>query len=195
MHSWTGNLLSTPLAADFGPCTEAALEGRSAGQGVCFLCLSPPTSGLARRGRRKGVQVDGKFAFHAPSRAGPEGAAERWHTKRGVWFSSSLGVTHCFRVLRPGDNGEGAYGQRVCILAPLANEPRSSGRWRPGWKDCCCGWLWRVLLAILQSSAPQPSRVLCCRLCLTFTRKKKEKKRKKTGMERSGPTPSALPGR
>ena len=47
VRSWTGSLLSTPLAAGSGP--EAAAEGRSAGRGVCFLRLSPPTSGLAQR--------------------------------------------------------------------------------------------------------------------------------------------------
>ena len=26
--------------------------------------------------------------------------------------------------------------------------------WRLGWKDCCCRWLWRVLLAILRMPAP-----------------------------------------
>ena len=35
-RSWTGSLLCTPLAAA-GP--EAAEEGRSAGQGVCFVRL------------------------------------------------------------------------------------------------------------------------------------------------------------
>ena len=39
-----------------------------------------------------------------------------------------------------------------------------------GWKDYCCGWLWLDE----KRSAPPPSRVLCCRLCLTS--RKKEKK-------------------
>ena len=78
----TGSLLSTPLAANFGPgqeeategCAagqgialyassrlrEAAAESRSAGRGVCFLCLSPPTSGQDQRRRQ-----DGEFAFYA----------------------------------------------------------------------------------------------------------------------------------
>ena len=85
-------LLSTPLATDFGPVPqggggggaqldgefafyafrrqhrawpEGAMEGCAAGRGVCFLRLSPPTSGLARRGRRGGAQLDGEFAFYA----------------------------------------------------------------------------------------------------------------------------------
>ena len=37
-------------------------------RGVCFLRLSPPTSDLARRGRRKGAELDAEFAFHAPRR-------------------------------------------------------------------------------------------------------------------------------
>ena len=48
------------------------------------------------------------------------------------------------------------------------------------------GWTcWRSQ----ECSAPSLSRVICCRLCLTFTGKKDEKK---TGMERSSPTPSTL---
>ena len=43
---------ATPLAADFGPGPEGAAEGRAAEQGVCFVRLAPPTSGLARRGRQ-----------------------------------------------------------------------------------------------------------------------------------------------
>ena len=36
-HSWTGNLIPTPLSADFGPGQERTVEGRAAGRGVCFL--------------------------------------------------------------------------------------------------------------------------------------------------------------
>ena len=102
--SWTGSLLSTPPAAtsglarrrqrrgarldrellctpltDFGPGPEAAAEGRSAGLGVCFLRLSPPTSGQARRRRQ-----DGEFAFYASRRrlrawlGGGCGGARSW---------------------------------------------------------------------------------------------------------------------
>ena len=44
--------------------------------------------------------------------------------------------------------------------------------WRPGWKDCCCGWA-------LAGPAGDPKNallrgVLCCRLCLTFTEKTKQ---------------------
>ena len=44
-----------------------------------------------------------------------------------------------------------------------------------------CWTCWRYQ----ECSAPSPSRVLCCRLCLTLAEKK-------TGMERSGPKPSAF---
>ena len=57
-HSWTEIFLPTPLAADLRgsglPGAKAAAEGRAAGQGIRFLRLSPPTSGLARMGRRGG---------------------------------------------------------------------------------------------------------------------------------------------
>ena len=84
VRSWTGILLPTPLAADFGPNPQgveeggaagqrgwfpsplsadfwlgpetAAAEGRSAGTRVRFLRLSPPTSGLAQRWQRGGAQ-------------------------------------------------------------------------------------------------------------------------------------------
>ena len=62
-----GSLPTTPLAADFGPGPELWVEGRSAGQGVCFLRLSPPTSDLARL-RRRGMQLDGKFSLYASRR-------------------------------------------------------------------------------------------------------------------------------
>ena len=66
VRSWTGNLLSTPLASNFGPGQEAAAEGRATARGTCFLRLSPPTLDQARMGRRGGAQLDAEFAFHAP---------------------------------------------------------------------------------------------------------------------------------
>ena len=47
-----GELLSTPLAADFGPGPEASAEGRATGRGIRVPRLSSPTSGLARMGQR-----------------------------------------------------------------------------------------------------------------------------------------------
>ena len=94
-RSWTGSLLFTQLAADFGPGPDAAEEGGGAGRGVCSLRLaplifgpgpeaaadgggagrgvcslrpSPPTWGLTRRRRRMGAQLDGEFALYASSR-------------------------------------------------------------------------------------------------------------------------------
>ena len=59
-RSWTGSLHPTPLAADFGPGSEGAAEGRAAGQGVCILRLSPPTLGPVWRGQRRGGLRDGE---------------------------------------------------------------------------------------------------------------------------------------
>ena len=76
--SWTGSLLSTPLAADFGPGPEAA-----AGRGVCFLRLPPSTSGLARRGRRRGAQLEIFLSTPRAADSGPGpgvggGGARSW---------------------------------------------------------------------------------------------------------------------
>ena len=126
VHSWTGHLLSTPLAADFGPGSEAAAEGSSAGRGVCFVRLSLPTSGLALRGRRRGAQVDGEFALHASRRRLTSGLARRGRRRGGLRDGESAVfiVSRCRSLLRacPGADGEGAYGQRVCTLAPLATD-------------------------------------------------------------------------
>ena len=65
-----GSLLSKPRAADFGPGTETAAEGRSAGWGARCLRLSTPTLGLARRRRwRGGLPWPGVcFSFiHSPA--------------------------------------------------------------------------------------------------------------------------------
>ena len=74
MRSWTRSSFSTPLAADVGPNPEGAEQGCAAGRRVRFLRLSPPTYGLARRGWRRGAQLDAEFAFYASRRrllAGP----------------------------------------------------------------------------------------------------------------------------
>ena len=60
--------LSTPLAANFGPGPEATAEGRSAGLGVCFERLAPPTSGQYWRRQRRGTQLDVEFALYASRR-------------------------------------------------------------------------------------------------------------------------------
>ena len=83
-------LLSMPFAADFGPCPERASEGRAAGRGIRSLRLSPPTSGLARMGRRGGAQLDAEFAF---LRFSPPTLGLAWMGRwkgalpwRGVWL-------------------------------------------------------------------------------------------------------------
>ena len=105
--------------ANFGSGLEGAAEGGSAGQ---RSLLSLPLA--------------------ANIGPGPEGAAERLPTKWGVCFSSSLGVAHCV------GQETMAKGHMDNEFASLRLSPPSSGRWRPGWKNCCSGWLWRVLLAI-----------------------------------------------
>ena len=77
-RSWTGNLLCTPLAANFGPGPEAA-----AGRGVCFVFLSPQTSDLALRRQRRGALLDGEISFHSHCRlrawpGGGSGGALSW---------------------------------------------------------------------------------------------------------------------
>ena len=63
-----GICFSASLNNHFGPGPEGAAEGCTAGRGVCILRLPLPTSGLARR----------------------------LPTRRGVCFSSSCRVAHCF---------------------------------------------------------------------------------------------------
>ena len=94
--SWTGSLLSTPLAANFGPCPERAAEGRSAGLGVHFLRLLPPTSGLARRRQRRGARLDRE------SLCTPSGQARR---RRRSWTGSLLR-----RRLRARPGGDVDFG-------------------------------------------------------------------------------------
>ena len=84
-----------------------------------------------------------------------------------------LPLPHC--LWRAGRGGEGKEGHAL-------------PGWRLGWKDCCCGWLLLDLLAISRMLCSASVLGVCCRLCLTLTGKKK----KKTDMERSGSTPSAL---
>ena len=169
--SWTKHCRASGelrLFKYFGPGPEAAAEGRSAGQGVCFLLLSPQTSDLVRKGRRRGARVDVKIAFYTSHRRlrawpgwGGGGSADETGSLLFIVFTNRP-------LLRawPGGHGEGAYGQRVFISAPRADgglAGRTASVAGPG------GSCWRSQ----ECSAPSPSPVLCCRLCLTFTRKKK----------------------
>ena len=48
--------------------SNGAAEGLATGRGIRFLCLSPPTSGQARMGRRGSAQLDAEFScFSCPS--------------------------------------------------------------------------------------------------------------------------------
>ena len=60
-----------------------------------------------------------------------------------------------------------------------------SGGGSAGWTAAAAGSGWTCWLS-QERSAPSPSRVLCCRLCLTSQEKKE------TGNQRSSPTPSAF---
>ena len=71
-------------------------------------------------------------------------------------------------------------------LAPLRS--CGSGGGLAGGTAAAAGSCWAFWRS-QECSASSPSRVLCCRLCLTSQEKER---RRKTGMERSGPTPSAL---
>ena len=94
-RSWTGSLHPgpTPLVADSGLArsqSEGAAVAGAAGRGVCILRLSPPTSGLDRRGRRRGAQLDREFASYASRRrlwarfgGGSEGAAYETGSLKG----------------------------------------------------------------------------------------------------------------
>ena len=65
-------------------------------------------------------------------------------------------------------------------------QPPISGQWRPGWKDCCCGWL---LLDLLEIPTMLCSVAVSGVMLPTVP---DLHKKEKTGMERSGSTPSAL---
>ena len=103
--SWTRSLLPTPLTSDFEPGPEAAAAGIGAqldGE-FCFLCLSPPTSGLARRGQRRRAQLDGEFAFYASRRrlrAWPGGDGRGALSWTGGLLSTPLAA-----VFGPGPQG------------------------------------------------------------------------------------------
>ena len=85
-----GEYASYAFARRLGPGQEAEEEVRAAGRGVCILRLSPPTSGLDRRGRRRGAQLDREFASYASRRrlwarfgGGSEGAAYETGSLKG----------------------------------------------------------------------------------------------------------------
>ena len=100
-----------PLAADFGPGPEAA-----AGRGVCFLRLPPSTSGLARRGRRQGAQLE---IFLSTPRVADFGPGPGGGRQRGAQLDGEFAVYASRRQLRalPGWGGGGArcLGLEFCF--------------------------------------------------------------------------------
>ena len=65
--SWTGSLLSTPPAVDFGPGPEGATAGRAAGD-ISFYASRRRLWAWPGGGRRRGAQLDGEFAVYASRR-------------------------------------------------------------------------------------------------------------------------------
>ena len=128
VRSWTESFLSTPLAANFGPGPEGAAEGGAAGPPVCFLRLSLPTSGLARRRRRRGTQLDGEFAFYASRRrlrawpGGGGGGACSWTESLISTLAADFG---------PGRDGV-ARGARMDGAFAFYASRRRLRAW-PGW--------------------------------------------------------------
>ena len=62
---------------------------------------------------------------------GPEGAAEGRPTRRGILLFIVF-PSHPLLRAWPGGNGEGAYGQRVCVPAPLATDFGPMETWLEG---------------------------------------------------------------
>ena len=111
----------------------------------------------------------------------------------GTWSLLFIVFPNCpLLLVWPGGSGQGAYGDRGRIPAapaPLATDLWPMEAWLVG---RCCLWLWRILLVI--------SRMLCSVTVLgnitnfyvAYCAWPRRKKKKETGMERSGKTPSAL---
>ena len=122
-----GELLSMPLAADFGPGPEAAAEGRSAGWGVCFLRLSPPTSGLARRRRRRGAELHGEFAHYVSRRrlrawpGGGSGGERSWTVSLDGKFAHNA-FRRRIRAWPGGGGGRALSLTGNSLATPLAAE-------------------------------------------------------------------------
>ena len=110
--------------------------GRAAGRRVCFLRLSPPASGLARR--RRAAQLDGDISFHSSRRRlrdWPGGGAEGRAAGRGILLCASR---HRLRAW-PGWGGGGARRWTRSLL--FYASCRQLRAW-PGWGGggvCCLG--------------------------------------------------------
>ena len=83
-RSWTGSLLSTPLAVDLWPGPDAAADGGDARRVVCFVRLSPPTAGLALWLRLRWAMLRWATPLAADLGPGTVAAAEVGHAGQGV---------------------------------------------------------------------------------------------------------------
>ena len=72
------------------------------------------------------------------------------------------------RLWLAGQRRAGKEGPELPFLTSLLAAARVEA-WLEGLLQCCCCWLLLDLLASQECSAPSPSRVLCCLLCLTYT--------------------------
>ena len=125
MHSWTGSLLSAPLAADFGPCPNAAAEGRSAGQGVClFVRFSlGRVFSDSRNVQKQATKSDtsGHCLLATNFGPGPEAAAEGCTAGREVCFLRSSPPSRRRLQAWPGGGGGGALSwTEGLFFLPLA---------------------------------------------------------------------------
>ena len=113
--------------------------GRAAGRRVCFLRLSPPASGLARR--RRAAQLDGDISFHSSRRRlrdWPGGGAEGRAAGRGILLCSSR---HRLRAW-PGWGGGGARSWTRSLLFYASR--RQLRAW-PGWGlEGCAALVWSL---------------------------------------------------
>ena len=126
--SWTGSMLSTPLASDLGPGPERTAEERSAGRGVCSLRLSPPISSLVRRRWPRSAQLDGGFAFYASRRrfwTWPAGGGGRLHSLTEIWLSTALAAESA-----PGPEAAARWGVYFLCLSPQVTGLARNGRRR-----------------------------------------------------------------
>ena len=166
-----GICCSASLTADFGSGWEAARRG-TAGRG--FLLLSTHLAARLRAllGSGGGVRSwtgslhstpgglqDEEPAFHRLSESSTASGLARRRWRRGIWTKS---VHPC--ASRRRRRADGGLAGRAAAAAG----------------SCWTCWLSQ------ECSAPSPSQVLCCRLCMTFTGIKK------TDRERSGLKPSAF---
>ena len=137
VRSWTGYLLCTPFATDFGPGPEAAAEGQPTRRAGPAGGAQEEHLLLLRITTTSGLMLDiHLFGFVS---------VRLWSQKVRRLDDSLLPR----RLWRAGRGDAGKRDPRCCFYHPIW-QPLG---WRLSWKDCCCCWLWLDLLAI--------SRTLC----------------------------------